>query len=129
MCPNRSCCCKPAAGIPLRRLGSAFVERFDSVRSVEDAHGLEERARAGESLVFFPEGTFQIQPGLLPFRLGAFVVAARAGTPVVPVTLTGTRTLLRGEELRPHYSALQVQIGAPLSAAGDDWASRAAIAR
>ena len=91
------------------------------MRSVEDAHGLEERARAGESLVFFPEGTFQIQPGLLPFRLGAFVVAARAGTPVVPVTLTGTRTLLRGEELRPHYSALQVQIGAPLSAAGDDW--------
>jgi len=112
---------KPAAGIPLRRLGSVFVERFDSVRSVEDTQGLEARARGGESLVFFPEGTFQSQPGLLPFRMGAFVVAARAGTPVVPVTLTGTRTLLRGEELRPHYSALQVLIGAPLSAAGEDW--------
>ncbi len=112
---------KPAAGIPLRRLDSAFVERFDSVRSVEDARGLEERARAGESLVFFPEGTFQIQPELLPFRLGAFVVAARTGTPIVPVTLTGTRTLLRGEELRPHYSVLQMQVGAPLLAAGNDW--------
>lgn len=112
---------KPAAGIPLRCLHSAFVERFDSARGAEDTRELEARARAGDSLVFFPEGTFQVQPGLLPFRMGAFVAAARTGTPVVPVTLTGTRTLLRGEELRPRYSKLQILIGTPLSAAGEDW--------
>jgi 1-acyl-sn-glycerol-3-phosphate acyltransferase len=112
---------KPLAAIPLRRLGSAFVERFDSVRGVEDTRALEERVRAGESVVFFPEGTFRSQPGLLPFRMGAFMLAVRAGRPVLPITLTGTRTLLRGEELRPHYSALKVHIGAPLSSIGEDW--------
>ena len=112
---------KPLAAIPLRRLGSAFVERFDSARGVEDTRALEARLRAGESVVFFPEGTFKSEPGLLPFRMGAFMLAARSGRPVLPVTLTGTRTLLRGESWRPHFSALQVQIGAPLSAAGDDW--------
>lgn len=112
---------KPVAGIPLRRLGSAFVERFDSARSVEDTHGLEERVRAGNSLVFFAEGTFLSVPGLLPFRMGAFTVAARTGVPVVPLTLIGTRTLLRGEEHRPHYSRLRVQIGVPLIAQGNDW--------
>jgi 1-acyl-sn-glycerol-3-phosphate acyltransferase len=112
---------KPLAAIPLRRLGSAFVERFDSARGVEDTRALEERVRAGEPLVFFPEGTFVAEPGLLPFRLGAFMLAARAGRPVLPVTLVGTRTLLRGVSWRPHYSALEVRIGAPLSAEGDPW--------
>lgn len=112
---------KPAAGIPLRQLKAAFVERFDSARGAEDTRGLEARARAGDSLVFFPEGTFRIRPGLLPFRMGAFVAAAHSGTPVVPVTLIGTRGLLRGEELRPHYSKLQILVSEPLSAAGADW--------
>ena len=112
---------KPAASIPLRQLKAAFVERFDSARAAEDTRGLEARSRAGDSLVFFPEGTFRIQPGLLPFRMGAFVAAAHTGVPVVPVTLTGTRTLLRGEELRPRYSKLQILVSKPLSATGDDW--------
>ena len=32
-------------------------------------------AARGESLVFFPEGTFRREPGLLPFRMGAFIAA------------------------------------------------------
>ncbi|MDP2808816.1 MAG: AMP-binding protein [Rhodocyclaceae bacterium] len=112
---------KPLAGIPLRRLGSAFVERFDNARGAEDTRGLEARARAGDALVFFPEGTFQDQPGLLSFRMGAFMAAAGAGAPVVPVVLLGTRTLLRGEASWPRYSKLQVRIGAPLPPQGEDW--------
>ena len=112
---------KPLAAIPLRRLGSAFVERFDSARGVEDTQALEERVRAGESVVFFPEGTFRSQPGLLPFRMGAFMLAARTGRPAMPVSLVGMRTLLRGEELRPHHCALKVCIGEPLSINGEDW--------
>ena len=112
---------KLLAAIPLRRLGSAFVERFDSARGVEDTRALEERLRAGESVVFFPEGTFKSQPGLLPFRMGAFMLAARTGVPVLPVSLTGTRALLQGEALRPHYSVLKVCIGKPLSPVGEDW--------
>src|SRR5512139_16531 len=112
---------KPLAAIPLRRLGSAFVERFDSARGVEDTRALEERVRAGDSLVFFPEGTFVAEPGLLPFRLGAFMLAARTGRPVLPVALTGTRTLLRGVSWRPHHSPLAVRIGTPLSAQGEPW--------
>ena len=112
---------KPLAAIPLRRLGAAFVERFDSARGAEDTRALEERVGAGESMVFFAEGTFAREPGLLPFRMGAFMLAARSGVPVLPLTLSGTRTLLRGEEWRPHYSVLEVHLGTPLSARGDPW--------
>ena len=111
----------PLAAIPLRRLGCAFVERFESARGIEDARKLEARVRAGECLMFFPEGTFTDEAGLLPFRLGAFVLAAGAAVPVIPVTLSGTRTLLCGESKRPRYSRLAVRVGAPLSAQGAGW--------
>ena len=111
----------PFAAIPLRQLGSAFVERFDDARGAENARELEERARAGVSLIFFPEGTFRREPGLMPFRLGAFLSAARSGTPVLPITLIGSRSLLRGEQWRPRHGELKVLVGEPLFAAGDDW--------
>jgi 1-acyl-sn-glycerol-3-phosphate acyltransferase len=111
----------PAAAIPLRRLGSAFVERFDDARGVEDERKLEERARAGESIVFFPEGTFRREAGLMPFRMGAFLTAARTGIPILPVTLIGTRTMLCAGQWLPRRSKLKVLISTPLHPLGNDW--------
>jgi 1-acyl-sn-glycerol-3-phosphate acyltransferase len=53
--------------------------------------------------------------------MGAFMLTARTGVPVLPVSLVGTRTLLRGESWRPHYSALKVYIGKPISPVGEAW--------
>ena len=112
----------PFAAIPLRRLDSAFVERFDGARGVLDTRTLETRMHNGDALLFFPEGTFRAAPGLLPFRMGAFVIAANTGRAVVSVTLNGTRTLLPGESLRPRHSPLRVWVDAPLSVPpGDGW--------
>jgi 1-acyl-sn-glycerol-3-phosphate acyltransferase len=112
---------KPAIAILLRRLGCAFVERFDSARGVEDTRALEQLARAGQSLVFFPEGTFRRDPGLMSFRLGAFQCAAQCGAPVLPITLAGTRSLLRDGQWRPRRGELKVLIDKPVLAAGNDW--------
>jgi acyl carrier protein len=79
----------------LRRIGAGFVERFDKQRGVADARHIARKIQAGHSLLFFPEGTFTRMPGLLPFHMGAFVAAAEAGTPVVPVTIRGSRSILR----------------------------------
>ncbi|WP_430229729.1 AMP-binding protein [Nitrosomonas communis] len=111
----------PAAAIPLRRLGSAFVERFDDARGVEDERKLEERARAGESIVFFPEGTFRREAGLMPFRMGAFLTAARTGIPILPITLIGTRAMLCAGQWLPRRSKLKVLISTPLHPLGNDW--------
>ncbi len=63
-------------GTPLERIGTLFVERFDVQRSVDESRKISAAARAGQSLGFFPEGTFTRRPGLLEFRMGAFVAAA-----------------------------------------------------
>ena len=108
-------------GPALRRLGAIFVERFDAAQGVDDTRALQARVRSGESLAFFPEGTFGRASGLLPFKLGAFVVAAETATPLVPVTLNGTRSLLRDQAWLPRRQAVQVLIGEPIAPAGKGW--------
>jgi 1-acyl-sn-glycerol-3-phosphate acyltransferase len=102
----------------LRALGTQFVERFDRQQSADDAARLTLSARAGFSLVFFPEGTFTRRPGLLPFHLGAFQAAAEARIPVVPIALRGTRVALRDGSWFPRRVAIQAIVGPPLAPRG-----------
>ena len=114
-------------GAPLRRLGAVFVERGDAAGGVEDTAVLEAHARAGEPLVIFPEGTFRRAPGLLPFKLGAFVVAAHTGAPIIPVTLVGTRSLLRAGEWLPRRCEIVITVGAPIVSTEHDWDAALAL--
>jgi 1-acyl-sn-glycerol-3-phosphate acyltransferase len=111
----------PVIRLPLQRLGTVFIERFDLQRSATEAQQIAQLVQAGQPLAFFPEGTFYPLPGLLPFRMGAFVAAAQAGVPVVPVTICGTRTMLRSGSWFPHRAALWVVVEKPIFPAGNDW--------
>ena len=108
-------------GSALRRLGVVFVERLDPAGAVEDTGALEAYARAGDPLIVFPEGSFRRAPGLLPFKLGAFVVAAHTGAPIIPVALRGTRSLLREGVWLPRRSEIVIAIGAPITTAERGW--------
>ncbi|MBS1191529.1 MAG: hypothetical protein H6R10_3321 [Rhodocyclaceae bacterium] len=114
-------------GLLLRRQGTFLVDREDAARGVAMTEELVGRARAGASLVFFAEGGFTRAPGLGAFRHGAFVVAARSGRPVVPVTLTGTRAVLPGERWQPRRRPITVWLGAPLAPSGEGWEAVVAL--
>lgn len=104
----------PLLRLPFSRLRAEFVERFDRQQGVEDAQRLGQRAKEGESLMFFPEGTFTRQPGLQEFHMGAFVTAVEADLPVVPIAIRGTRSILRGRDKFPHRGDICVYIGDPI---------------
>jgi 1-acyl-sn-glycerol-3-phosphate acyltransferase len=105
----------PLANLLLRRIGAHYVDRGGQ-RS---------------ALAFFPEGTFEREPGLLRFRSGAFVVAANAGMPVMPVAIRGTRGALPARTLLPRPAKIEIELTPLLpppasTAAGDISASKAA---
>ena len=100
----------PLAGMLLRRIGSEFVDRFNRHAGAVDARRLIKAADAGQALAFFPEGTFIEQPGLGKFHTGAFAIAARAGLPVVPVVIRGTRHILRSGQFLPRPGKIEVEI-------------------
>ena len=115
-------------GAILRRIGAVFVERFDKARGIADARSLGEGAEAtGGALLFFPEGTFGRIPGLLPFYMGAFTIAAGNRLPVVPIAIKGTRSMLRSDVWFPRPGAIEVKIGEPLTPEGEGWAAAVAL--
>jgi 1-acyl-sn-glycerol-3-phosphate acyltransferase len=107
----------------LRRIGAHFVERTDVEKGLADARAEVRAAQRGESLYFFPEGGLTREPGLRPFHLGAFAAAAEAGVPVVPVTIRGTRSILRGGSWFPRRGTLTLVVAEPVYPDGSDWAA------
>ncbi|MBM4197581.1 MAG: 1-acyl-sn-glycerol-3-phosphate acyltransferase [Gammaproteobacteria bacterium] len=98
----------PVAHFLLRRIGSQFVERFDTRRGATDARRVLALAEARQCLAFFPEGTFHAEPGLRRFQNGAFAAAVRGNVPVVPVAIIGTRDMLPADAWLPRRRPLVV---------------------
>ncbi len=108
----------PLIGLLLRRLGMSFVSRADTKAAAGAAARLVRAAREGNAIGVFPEGTFKREPGLRPFRLGAFVAAARGGLPVVPVVITGTREVYPAGHICPMPGAIGVELMTRIKACG-----------
>jgi 1-acyl-sn-glycerol-3-phosphate acyltransferase len=118
---KRELLARPVVAAFLRKMGTSFVDRFDPLAGSAESAGLTGALSRGETLAFFPEGTFRDQPGLLPFRMGAFAAAAQAGVSVVPVVLRGTRELMPGDSFSPRPGEAEVIIGHAIEPSGNDW--------
>jgi len=104
----------PLAGFLLNRIGSQFMARDKAGQTTMDARRVMRSAESGHSLVFFPEGTFSEDPGLLKFHLGAFATAQRAGCPVVPAIIQGSRVALSPRGGLPQPVPLRIEILDPV---------------
>ncbi len=119
----------PLAGLLLRRLGSQFVERFNRHRGAVDARRVLKTAAGGQSMVFFPEGTFTEIRQVGKFLGGAFTTAARSDMPVVAMAIHGTRAVLPPGGLGVHRMPIRVEILEVLTAGDARQRSRELIAR
>jgi 1-acyl-sn-glycerol-3-phosphate acyltransferase len=100
----------PLAGLLLSRLGSQFVERFDRHKGATDARRVLKLAATGQSLMFFPEGTFDENRRIGKFLGGAFTTAMRNQMPVVPVAIHGTRDVMPPGGISIHRRPIRVEI-------------------
>jgi 1-acyl-sn-glycerol-3-phosphate acyltransferase len=76
--------------------------REDAQRSVEAAG---EALRSGLNIFIFPEGTRSPDGRLLPFKKGAFFLAAETGAPMVPVIVRGTAKMMQKGSLKLYPKA------------------------
>lgn len=104
----------PGAHFLLRRLGSQFVERFDTRRGAADARRILALAETKQSLAFFPEGTFRPEPGLRRFQNGAFAAAVRGRVPLIPVVIRGSRRVFPPRSWLPRPGRLEVIVKPPV---------------
>jgi 1-acyl-sn-glycerol-3-phosphate acyltransferase len=106
-------------GPTARFIDAVFVDRDALAGRVRAARMLARRARAGSSIIVFPEGTTGGDRLPRPFRPGAFRLFHRLDVPVVPVTIRyGDRRAYWTEEvgLGIHLRT-RVLAGPPIAAA------------
>jgi len=108
----------PFLGWHLRRSGHMPVERANPSRAARSLLAAAGHVRRGTSVFIFPEGGRSPDGRLGEFRSGAFLLAVKAETPVVPVTIAGTVAALpmRSWCIRP--GAVELRLHPPISTAG-----------
>ncbi len=113
----------------LARLGTIFVDRFNASRAIADAGTAAEALKHGRPIVYFPEGTLSRMAGLLPFQLGAFLLAVRSHVPIVPLVVRGTRQVLRDGSWVPQPHPIEIDVLDPISpsATDDEWTAAVAL--
>jgi acyl carrier protein len=111
----------------LRALGTIFVERSARGEHLSELDQIKQALARGTSIIIFPEGTFTPVTGLRPFQLGAFEIAVATGSPVIPVSLYGTRLVLRDGQWLPRRLPVGAVVGAPLAMPSGEEAFAAAV--
>ena len=111
----------PLVGTFIRRSGYLTVDREHAPEAVQDSRRIEEKLLSGTPVHVFPEGTFTHASGLRPFQMGAFKLAAHTGCPLLPVTLCGTRQVLRDGRLLPSPAPLRVVVSPAIQPGGKGW--------
>jgi 1-acyl-sn-glycerol-3-phosphate acyltransferase len=72
------------------------------------------RIRNGASVLLYAEGTRTRDGKLQQFKRGAFNIAARAGIPVVPLTVNGSFTILRKKSLSVRPGHIDLVVAPPI---------------
>ena len=85
--------------VPILGVGMGFVnvmaiDRSNRERALQTTEAATARIRSGISFGVFAEGT-RAKPGeMLPFKKGAFYMAANAGVPIVPIAIKNSDYLM-----------------------------------
>ena len=106
------------------RTGQLSFDRSDPQARIRQSEEVNAALKNGESIVIYPEGTFTSMAGIRPFQLGAFKSAVDTQRPICPLSLRGTREILRDKTILPRRGKITVTFGplvSPDPAAGDDW--------
>jgi 1-acyl-sn-glycerol-3-phosphate acyltransferase len=98
--------------------GFVPLDRANREQSLPAIDRAAEALREVNSFLIFPEGTRSRTGELLPFKKGGFIMAIKAGAPIVPVAINGARDALRKGSLVIRPVTVTVRIGAPVETAG-----------
>ncbi|HTG80384.1 MAG TPA: lysophospholipid acyltransferase family protein [Geobacteraceae bacterium] len=101
-----------AGYIPLNRGG-------DGRRALKSVEAAAAAIRGGRSVVIFPEGTRTADGELLPFKKGGFLLACKAGVPIVPLTINGSMQINPKNRIELYPGTIRIVFADPILTSGD----------
>jgi len=105
----------PVFGSSMRRGGYIPLDRSDGRKALKSMENAASIIRQGSSVVMFPEGTRTRDGRLLPFKRGGFMLAVRAGVPVIPVTINGSGQVNPGGVIKLNSGGISLTLHPPVN--------------
>jgi 1-acyl-sn-glycerol-3-phosphate acyltransferase len=104
--------------------GFVPLERGNRDQSLPAIDGAAAALRGGASFMIYPEGTRSRTGELLPFKKGGFIMAIKAGAPIVPVAIDGARAAMKKGSPIIRPVTVRLRFGPPCETAGMTMADR-----
>ena len=114
----------PVFGHSMRRAGYIPLDRSDGRRALKSIEAAAAMIRNGRSVVIFPEGTRTPDGNLLPFKRGGFLLAAKAGVPIVPFTINGSAKVNPCKRLEIYPGTISIRFAEAITTAGKSGSHR-----
>ena len=104
----------PVFGQALTRMGSVSVDRDNLKQAMKSLDQATAIVKAGVSMIILPGRHPGPTRELMPFKKGVFIMAIKAGQPVVPVSISGTRFIQPRGTMRMKPGPMKVVISPPI---------------
>ncbi|MGC8492625.1 MAG: lysophospholipid acyltransferase family protein [Syntrophobacteraceae bacterium] len=114
----------PVLGQAMSRAGYISIDRSDRRKAIASMNRVAEVVRQGTSVFIFPEGTRSADGVIKEFKKGAFVIAAKSGQPVIPISISGSYRILPKSSWMIHPGEIRFSLGKPVQISGTDNTSR-----
>ncbi len=104
----------PVFGWALWASKHIIVDRARPSQAMTSLRKAKRMIEGGISVAFFPEGTRSRGGDLRPFKRGGFLLAVKTKTPIVPVTIKGSRAVLPKGDWRVKKGEVEVIVNDPI---------------
>jgi 1-acyl-sn-glycerol-3-phosphate acyltransferase len=108
----------PFFGWYLALAGYIPLDRSNRDRAIRSHDKAAEKIRKGVPIVSFPGGTRSLDGGVQPFKKGAFMLALKAGVPIVPISITGSIKVLPKTSIAIQPGTIRIHFARPLDVSG-----------
>lgn len=104
----------PFLSMALREGGHVLIDRASRNSAREALKVAAREIQAGKTIAIFPEGTRGGSDALGEFKKGGFLIAKKAGVPVIPVGILGSRSVWHRDAWLPRAGRVWARVGEPI---------------
>lgn len=104
----------PTLGGAMRAAGDLSIDRFNPRQAIKDIKQGLVRLAQGRSILIFPEGTRTLDGDVGEFKPGAFLLALKSKTPIVPISIQGSYQIMRKNSIWLYPQTIWVKIHPPI---------------
>ena len=105
----------PLFGRAMKSAGMIQIDRSNREKAIDSMNLAVDRIHKGVSLVVFPEGTRSSDGNVHQFKKGGFVIAIKGKISILPVSISGSRFILKKHSSRIKPGTIKIVFSSPIN--------------